>query len=327
MKNFLILCFLPFLSMTIKAQDVYLAFPAKSPVLGNDSVKIWMHIPANYPASGGGVLLGLHGLGDPNNSSEIRNYLTETSDNYNLLLVCPEPYLGQERDSLIEKSKAVINETLDSIAAWYNTNQSQLYMCGYSAGSDVAAHYTLENPDNPVKGFIWYAPGYYGSLLFPNIDTAFVAPIPPICLCHGTDDMVSQSAATTIENIFSGSEVPFMKVSPSGIAHTMNYPEFTNDIATCMEFINSEYTNIASYASLEAKIYPNPSKDQLIIETITNDPVFVELSDIQGRVLVHSSFSSQRLKTITLEHLKKGIYLLRLTDNKGNSRVERVVRE
>lgn len=318
---------MPVFLMAQNARDTLIYFPATTPLLENDSIKIWMHIPANYPQSGGGVLLGLHGLGDPNNSQEIRQYLTETSDNYNLLLVCPEPYLGQEKDTLLEKSKAVINETMDSISSWYGTDLTQTYLCGYSAGSDVAAHYTLENPEYPVKGLIWFAPGFYGSILYPNIDTAFAAPIPPICLCHGTDDAVSQSAATSVENMFSGSDVPFLKVAPQGIDHTMNYPGFTSDIATCMEFINGSYTSISNESFLEAKVYPNPSSGQIIIENPENTPVSVEISDIQGRLLFYTDFSTFNLRIIDIESFNSGIYLLRLTDNLGNFKVHKIVRE
>jgi predicted esterase len=319
MKKLLLFCLLPTFLFAQPAADLYVSFPASSAALGSDTVKIWLHIPANYPLSGGGVMVGLHGLGDPNNSPDIRTYLTATSDNYGLLLACPEPYLGQENATLIAKSKAVVAETLDSLNAWYNTALNQTYMCGYSAGSDVAAHYTLENPPHPVKGLIWYAPGFYGSVLAPNIDTAFAAPIPPICMCRGTTDAVSSSGATKIESIFSGSEVPFLKVSPAGIGHTMNYPAFTTDIATCMNFINNQYaTGIAENAMLKAKVFPNPATDKLFIETENNAAVYAEIADVSGRILFAENFPADASKTIALRSFANGIYFGKLITNQGN---------
>lgn len=318
----------PVLLFAQNAQDIYVSFPATKASLGTDSVKIWIHIPANYPQSGGGVLVGMHGIGDPDSSDKIRSYLTATSDNYNLLLACPEPYLSREVDSLLNKSKDVVNETMDYVSDLYQTDLSQTYLCGYSAGSDVASHYTLEDPEYPVKGLVWFAPGYHGSLLFPNIDTAFAAPIPPICMCRGTDDMISQSAAATIEDLFSGSEVPFLKVSPQGIGHTMNYPAFTSDMKTCMDFINNNYsTSIAKYNSLEAKVFPNPTKDKLFIESTSSSILSVEITDLQGRILFNDIISASGSRIISLNHLNRGMYLLRIIDDSGNYSLKKFIKE
>lgn len=316
MKKLLLFCLLPMFVAAQPGQDLYISFPAGSPVLGTDTVKIWMHVPANYPSSGGGVMIGLHGLGDPNNSNDIRTYLTATSDNYNLLLVCAAPYLGQEDSVKLTKSKAVINETMDSVLAWYKTDLNNTYLCGYSAGSDVAAHYTLEDPVYPVKGLIWYAPGFYGSVLFPNIDTAYAAPIPPICLCRGTTDLVSQSSAAKIESIFSGSSVPFLKVSPAGIGHTMKYPAFTSDIATCMNFIiaNSP-TAISEQTSIQAQVFPNPFSGQVTFEIADNEPATVSLCNFFGQQLIAQSFTNST--TINTEQLANGIYFYELKNASG----------
>ena len=327
MQKFLFFFLFPVLLSAQPAQDLYLSFPATSPLLGTDSIKMWAHIPANYPLSGGGLMIGLHGLGDPNSSPDIRTYLTATSDNYGLLLVCAEPYLGQENATLIAKSKLVINETMDSVHAWYQTDLNQTYLCGYSAGSDVAAHYTLENPQYPVKGLIWFAPGFYGSLLYPSIDTSFAAPIPPICMCHGTADFVSQTSASRIETIFSASSVPFLSVSPAGIAHTMNYPALTADIATCMDFIiaNSN-TGISPYSSLQIKVFPNPAMDKLLIETNTRGLLKVEVSDVSGSVLSSDFFLNDDLRVINVNHLSSGIYFLKVTDEAKNSGVMKLIK-
>lgn len=326
MKKLLFLLLFPMLLAAQPAQDLYLSFPASSPELGSDSVKVWIHVPANYPAANGGVLIGLHGLGDPNNSQDIRTYLSPTSDNYGLLLVCPEPYIGQEVDSLIAKSKAVINETMDSIQAWYQTDLSETYICGYSAGSDVAAHYTLENPVYPIKGFIWYAPGFYGSFLYPNIDTAFAAPIPPICLCHGTIDLVSQSGAASIENLFAASSIPFLKVSPLDIGHTMNYPAFTNDIAKCMNFFIDGTVSIQENYLEQVKIYPNPIRDQILIEGNGQEKLEVELSNLSGQRILSYDFETAELKIIPMQNINSGIYLLKITNENQESKILKVIK-
>ncbi len=327
MKKLLFLLLLPILVFAQPAQDLYISFPSTYPLLGTDSLKIWVHIPANYPTNGGGMMLGIHGLGDPNTSFDIRKYLTETSDNYGLLLACPEPYLGQENASLIAKSKDVINETIDSLNFWYQTDLNKTYICGYSAGSDVASHYTLENPKYKIKGLIWYAPGFYGSLLYPNIDTAFVSNIPPICLCHGTTDLVSQTSANKIENIFSNSNIPFLKVAPAGIGHTMNYPAITSDIATCMNFINAN-SNVSIYksTSLKIQVIPNPFSDVLYIETNIKKAIKVELFDISGIVIKSENYHKDEIKYLDVKDLSNGLYFLKIVDNEYNSNIVKIIK-
>jgi len=323
MLKFLIVFLFPTCLFAQVAQDLYVEFPAQTTLLQPDTIKIWIHVPANYPSSGGGALLGLHGLGDPNTSLDIRTYLTATSDSFGLLLICPEPYLGQENATLLSKSKAVINETLDSIQVWNQINTNQIYICGYSAGSDASAHYTLENPKYPIQGFIWFAPGFYGSLLYPNIDTAFVAPIPPICLCRGTTDLVSQTSASKIESIFSNSSVPFLKISPQGIGHTMNYPTVHSDLKTCMNFFQSSSVNVDDLMNLELNIYPNFTDDLLNVETNVFGEKTYEIFDIQGHRIKNNQFSNN---IIDVQDLKQGLYFLKISNQKQESVVAKFIK-
>ncbi len=319
--------FIPFLIIAQNSQDLFYSFPASSSILGQDSLKLWIHIPENYPSSGGGLMLGLHGLGEPNNSNEIRTFLTPTSDNYELLLVCPEPYLSQENPTQIAKSKAVITETIDSILVWYSIDKQKIYICGYSAGSDVSAHYTLENPKHHIKGFIWFAPGFYGSLLYSNIDTSQANPIPPICLCHGTNDFVSQTSATRIENVFKNSSAPFLKINPHGIGHTMNYPNLSHDISTCMNFfLNVDNTSNQKSKNSTLQVYPNPFSNKIYLEAHNIYSYQVEIYNLMGK-LVHYEIINTNFSKIDLEKLESGIYILVIKNEKIIYQIEKLNKE
>ncbi len=327
MLKFILFLFFPLQIAAQSSQDLFYSFPASSSILGSDSIKLWIHIPENYPSSGGGLMLGLHGLGEPNNSNEIRTFLTPTSDNYNLLLVCPQPYLSQENPTQIAKSKAVITETIDSILAWYSINQQKIYICGYSAGSDVSAHYVLENPKYSVKGFIWFAPGFYGSLLYSNIDTSQANPIPPICLCHGTSDLVSQTSAIRIENVFKNSSAPFLKINPQGIGHTMNYPNFSQDISTCLNFfISLNNTSTQKSQNPTLQVYPNPFSNELYIETQSNHSFQVEIYNLMGN-LVHYERANKNYSRINLDQLLSGIYVLVIKNEEMIYQTHKLIKE
>jgi polyhydroxybutyrate depolymerase len=64
------------------------------------------------------------------------------------------------------------------------------------------------------------------------------------------------------------------------------------------------------------KIYPNPSSNQLTIETDEQENYQVQLLDLQGSILQKSTiFGAQ--KTLDISNFPNGIYILRLSSEKG----------
>ena len=61
------------------------------------------------------------------------------------------------------------------------------------------------------------------------------------------------------------------------------------------------------------KIYPNPTKDVLIVEGFSVNAM-ASLFDATGKLLLTQKLSS---KQINIGHLLSGIYLIRITDKKG----------
>ncbi|HRO43725.1 MAG TPA: serine hydrolase [Flavipsychrobacter sp.] len=62
-------------------------------------------------------------------------------------------------------------------------------------------------------------------------------------------------------------------------------------------------------------IYPNPSQGKIYISGMPSGKL--QLSDINGRQLFSSAFEDK--KEITLPHVAPGLYIVRLTDDKGNN--------
>ena len=137
--------------------DFTIGFATQDTSLTQDSLHIYFYVPADYDGSTPyKLIIGNHGLGDPNNSMQIRDYLSSTGDSISALVMCPDPYLRNQR-----RSKLVLNIALDSVTQWFNLDTNEYYIAGYSAGSDVAAQYVLDNPKHKMKGLIWYAPGFF----------------------------------------------------------------------------------------------------------------------------------------------------------------------
>ncbi len=78
------------------------------------------------------------------------------------------------------------------------------------------------------------------------------------------------------------------------------------------------------------KVFPNPSKDFLNveIEQLKNDALEIQLIDSRGRVVYSNEFEERELKLsdrLDTREISQGIYILRITDPKGNSIQERIV--
>jgi PKD-like domain/Secretion system C-terminal sorting domain len=83
-------------------------------------------------------------------------------------------------------------------------------------------------------------------------------------------------------------------------------------------------TFITTNANLSAKVYPNPAYNQLNIdiETIKDLQATIEMFDVLGNKVVESKVTLLQGVTLlsnSIEELNKGIYLLRVADNTGNT--------
>jgi hypothetical protein len=75
------------------------------------------------------------------------------------------------------------------------------------------------------------------------------------------------------------------------------------------------------------KVYPNPAKSYLNINLpneIAGETSF-DLIDIQGRKVLHK-MSSNKIETLSIEHLSKGVYLLSI-ENDNIQKTIKVVKE
>lgn len=72
-----------------------------------------------------------------------------------------------------------------------------------------------------------------------------------------------------------------------------------------------EGTNSLEFNNDRFEIYPNPAKDNLYIRQMNNEHYTIQLTDIQGEIMLHKEGNLQ-LETIDLSHFPKGIYLVRV---------------
>lgn len=73
-------------------------------------------------------------------------------------------------------------------------------------------------------------------------------------------------------------------------------------------------TGINEIAEKEVKIYPNPAKDNIIIEGVTKAKI--ELSNLQGQVIKSVNVSDDKIN-MDISDLSNGIYSMKITTNNG----------
>ncbi|MCF8464507.1 MAG: T9SS type A sorting domain-containing protein [Flavobacteriales bacterium] len=259
--------------------DYSITIATTDPSLNGDSLDIYFHVPNTYNANiQHKMILGFHGLGNPDNSAQIRDYLSPLGDSLNAVVVCPDPYLQDQ-----PRSEIVLNLAYDSVMTWFNIDVNQVYITGYSAGSDVAAQYFFGEPTHPIKGFIWHSPGFFSS---PDLSNP--QDIPPVCLCSGTVDFVSIVQANVLNGNMSNAGFPYLYNQIPGVAHTMEYPAFTQEMLECINFIDANTSNVGveEWTGNPVAIYPNPLTDgaNLILTGLKGD-VRISVTNVSGKVV------------------------------------------
>jgi hypothetical protein len=73
------------------------------------------------------------------------------------------------------------------------------------------------------------------------------------------------------------------------------------------------------------KVYPNPGSSVLNIENSAEPITLLNLSDIQGRIILTETPGSNTVKA-DISHLPVGIYILRVQYNNGNTSTIKVIK-
>lgn len=299
--------------------DFYIGFPSPDTLLTDDSVHLHFHVPAGYQQ---GVpmklIVGIHGAGNPKKPEQIRNYFSPTADSLNAIVVCPKPYLGDQ-----PRSHRVVDIALDSALQWFSIDTGELYLAGYSAGSDVAANYTLNQPKHKMKGLIWYAPGFFFK---PNLtaQTTF----PATCLCYGDADPISNilGQVTAIRDSFANSQFDFFYNEIPGINHTMEFPNFTREMLECFRFIqdpvnfipDSSYVGEGIISTESLSFYPNPTSGKIIVKgTLFGEVEKLQVLDLSGKI-IYEAAELQENQEINLTGQTLGTYIIRMLLNGEN---------
>ena len=83
--------------------------------------------------------------------------------------------------------------------------------------------------------------------------------------------------------------------------------------------------NINQTADMEARIYPNPFNDKLVLVQL-NDVTDVTILNVLGQKVYHKTTAGVSEMIINTESLEKGIYIVSLHNKQGIIKAIRIIR-
>jgi hypothetical protein len=120
----------------------------------------------------------------------------------------------------------------------------------------------------------------------------------------------------------------YVEIPLSGIAHrTVEVFQDGRSIYKNPEFEGIDYTEVSEWHEAEnvLSLYPNPAKEQLLIQFSPDvQPKQIELYDLQGRLV---RTQSKAFESIDMSQLPAGTYTLRVTLEDGQTFSDKVVKE
>ena len=87
-----------------------------------------------------------------------------------------------------------------------------------------------------------------------------------------------------------------------------------------------EALSVDDFVMNEISVFPNPFADFVEIHTPFSGNVQYEIFDMTGKTMIKNSTSDKDFRISNLGHLNKGVYLLKVSDNHGNTMMYKIVK-
>jgi hypothetical protein len=235
------------------------------------------------------------------------------------VIVNTPPILSVNSATICAGNSASLNVTGASTYSWSNGNTS---------GSNIVS---------PATSTIYTVTGISSQgCSSSSLASVIVNPLPSIsfsltktvfCLSDASITLVGSPAGGN----FSGSGVTGNVFNPSaaGAGSFQIAYSYTNS-NTCSSFVISQ-VNVDACAGLpnqvttnEIAIWPNPATERLYINN-DDGQILVELYDLNGKILLAEKHSEQTV-ILNLSGISKGLYYVRISDEKKGNRTERIVK-
>lgn len=270
--------------------------------------KYSIYIPSSYDeAIPNSMMLGFHPLNTNRwDAKAWRDTLIVFAEENGLLMVCPDGGPDGRVDDDIDTSFTSV--LLDSMEIWYNIDQDEKYIMGFSWGGKTTYSYGLRRT-NQFQGYL-----VIGAAITLN-EVADIIPNATkesFYLVHGSND----TPATRYEPLLAaldGSEACTNSLLMQGVGHTIDFPNRNQILSDAFQWIKDSNCESSNTTELEniVSIYPNPTSHSITIEGIDINRKDLKVTDLSGRAVAFE----MKGNSIALGAEFSGTVIISLVDN------------
>lgn len=154
--------------------------------------------------------------------------------------------------------------------------------------------------------------------------TIYVFPLPAIPTITFSGDTLISSVAVGNQWYFNGTVIPNATNQTYIMQMAGTYKVVVTDTNGLCSISSSAFVGINEYKNgISYSLFPNPGNgiSTLILQSNSPDDLFIEITDIAGKIIYNKSYKSFTGRTetsIDLSVYGSGIYMLSITNSKGN---------
>jgi pimeloyl-ACP methyl ester carboxylesterase len=267
-------------------------------------------VPTDYDSTKAYPLIYFwHGTGTP--ASTWRSLLKPVTDQIGAIVICPDAN-GMTANVQLEE---LINVSSDFIFRNYHIDSSKAIVSGHSAGGNYAFHIATKR--TPWKGLIAINPAIGSGDMTPVMWTG-VAQIKSSIILGSSD--VNYSFVKQLADDIKTQGGAILYIEKPGVTHSdvayFSSTNFSDDFYKSYLYVTGQSVGFAELPVMPLiSIYPNPCKDNLIIDANGLRDLRFEIYGIDGKILETTSQISGSIIKVDLSIIPKGVYLLRLFTN------------
>lgn len=267
--------------------------------------KYSLYIPSDYDENTPHpIMLGLHPFNTNRwDAQSWRDTLIQFAETNNLLFICPDGGVDGQIDSPIDT--AFTTTLLDSVKVWYNVDNDQKYMMGFSWGGKTTYTYGLRRTER-FKGFMVIGAavtiGEVNDIINSANGEAFY-------LIHGSLDNPNVRYFPILEAL-QENDACVESSYLDGVGHTIDFENRNAILSEGFDWLRdiscvptSSTTVTTTLESL--RIYPNPVHNSINVES-EEGGIFSLISS--GGRIIYQEYFSPGFRSINMSHLSKGIY-------------------
>lgn len=240
------------LSFAASAQSVDGSFAFQT----DPDKKFSLYVPSSYDeATPQSLMLALHPF-NTNRWDAVawRDTLISFAEENELLMVCPDGGSDGRVDDAIDTAFTTV--LIDSVSSWYNIDQEEKYMMGFSWGGKTTYTYGLRRAAE-YKGFLVIGAavniGEVSTIVSSAQDENFY-------LVHGTNDSPNVRYEPLLEALQDNGACVETELM-SNVGHTIDFPNRNEILATAFQWLKSNECGTSASEVIKPEeiiAFPNP---------------------------------------------------------------------